>query len=53
MTPRQKELVKSSFAAVEPIADVAASIFYDRLFASTPRSGACSRRPTWPPSART
>jgi hemoglobin-like flavoprotein len=32
MTPRQKDLVKSSFAAVEPIADVAASIFYDRLF---------------------
>jgi len=36
MTPRQKDLVKSSFAAVEPIADVAASIFYDRLFALDP-----------------
>jgi hemoglobin-like flavoprotein len=33
MTPRQKDLVRSSFAAVEPIADVAATIFYDRLFA--------------------
>jgi hemoglobin-like flavoprotein len=36
MTPRQKDLVRSSFAAVEPIADVAASIFYDRLFALDP-----------------
>jgi hemoglobin-like flavoprotein len=32
MTPRQIELVRSSFAAVEPIADVAATIFYRRLF---------------------
>jgi len=32
MTPRQIELVRSSFANVEPIADVAATIFYRRLF---------------------
>jgi hypothetical protein len=32
MTPRQIELVRSSFTAVEPIADVAATIFYRRLF---------------------
>ena len=32
MTPHQIQLVKSSFAAVEPIADVAATIFYRRLF---------------------
>jgi nitric oxide dioxygenase len=32
MTPRQIELVRSSFAAVEPIADTAATIFYRRLF---------------------
>jgi nitric oxide dioxygenase len=32
MTPRQIELVRTSFASVEPIADVAATIFYRRLF---------------------
>ena len=32
MTPRQIELVRTSFATVEPIADVAATIFYRRLF---------------------
>ena len=32
MTPRQIELVRSSFALVEPIADTAAQIFYRRLF---------------------
>jgi hemoglobin-like flavoprotein len=36
MTPRQKELVRESFALVEPIADDAATIFYDRLFALDP-----------------
>lgn len=36
MTPRQKELVRESFAMVEPIADAAATIFYDRLFALDP-----------------
>ena len=32
MTPRQKLLVQQSFAEVEPIADVAARLFYARLF---------------------
>jgi hemoglobin-like flavoprotein len=36
MTPRQIELVRESFARVQPIADVAATIFYDRLFALDP-----------------
>jgi nitric oxide dioxygenase len=32
MTPRQIQLVRSSFELVAPIADVAATIFYRRLF---------------------
>lgn len=32
MTPENKTLVKSTWAMVVPIADVAASLFYDRLF---------------------
>jgi nitric oxide dioxygenase len=36
MTPRQIELVRSSFAIVAPIADVAATIFYRRLFELDP-----------------
>jgi nitric oxide dioxygenase len=36
MTPRQIELVRQSFARVEPIADLAATIFYDRLLALDP-----------------
>jgi nitric oxide dioxygenase len=32
MTPRQIQLVRESYAAVEPIADTAATIFYRRLF---------------------
>jgi hemoglobin-like flavoprotein len=36
MTPRQIELVRESFGRVAPIADVAATIFYDRLFALDP-----------------
>jgi len=36
MTPRQIELVRFSFAFVEPIADVAAQIFYRRLFELDP-----------------
>jgi len=36
MTPRQIELVRSSFAIVEPIADAAATIFYARLFELDP-----------------
>lgn len=37
MTPRQITLVKESFAQVEPIADVAARLFYDRLFTIAPQ----------------
>jgi len=32
MTPENKTLVKSTWAMVVPIADVAASLFYDKLF---------------------
>ncbi len=32
MTPKQKQLVQSSFEQVKPIVDVAASLFYGRLF---------------------
>ena len=33
MTPEQVKLVQDSFAKVAPIADTAANLFYDRLFA--------------------
>ncbi len=36
MTPRQIALVRENFAAVKPIADAAAAIFYGRLFALDP-----------------
>jgi hemoglobin-like flavoprotein len=36
MTPRQLELVQSSWASVEPIADAAAEMFYNKLFALDP-----------------
>jgi hemoglobin-like flavoprotein len=36
MTPRQIALVRENFAAVKPIADTAAALFYDRLFALDP-----------------
>jgi hemoglobin-like flavoprotein len=36
MTPRQIELVQASFETVQPIADKAADLFYDRLFSVTP-----------------
>ena len=36
VTPEQKVLVKQSFALVEPIADTAAALFYDRLFQLDP-----------------
>jgi hemoglobin-like flavoprotein len=32
MSPEQKNLVKSTWSQVVPIADVAATLFYDRLF---------------------
>jgi hemoglobin-like flavoprotein len=36
MTPRQHNLIRTSFAQVAPIADQAATIFYDRLFELDP-----------------
>jgi hemoglobin-like flavoprotein len=36
MTPRQVEIIRTSWTAVEQIADVAATLFYDRLFESDP-----------------
>ena len=36
MTPTQIELIRTSWASVEPIADVAASLFYERLFEQDP-----------------
>ncbi len=36
MTPRQIERVRLSWSAVEPIADAAARLFYDRLFEMDP-----------------
>jgi nitric oxide dioxygenase len=36
MTPEQVQLVQQSFARISPIADQAAVMFYDRLFAIAP-----------------
>ena len=36
MTPRQVEMIRTSWTAVEPIADIAATLFYDRLFEGDP-----------------
>ncbi len=36
LTPKQIQLVQESFAKVEPIADQAAAIFYQQLFAIDP-----------------
>jgi nitric oxide dioxygenase len=38
MTPREIELVQTSFEKVVPIADAAAKLFYDRLFEIDPSS---------------
>lgn len=37
MTPEQVKLVQDSFKKVVPIADTAADLFYDRLFAIAPQ----------------
>lgn len=37
MTPHQIALIRHSFAAVAPIADQAAALFYDNLFAADPQ----------------
>ncbi|HVH82045.1 MAG TPA: globin family protein [Stellaceae bacterium] len=36
MTPQQIQLVRTSFAAVAPIAEQAGTMFYDRLFTISP-----------------
>ena len=36
MTPRQVETIRASWTQVEPIQDVAATLFYDRLFELDP-----------------
>jgi hemoglobin-like flavoprotein len=36
MTPRQIDLIRASWSAVEPIADPAATLFYDHLFELDP-----------------
>ena len=36
MTPRQIDLIRTSWSAVEPIADTAATLFYDQLFELDP-----------------
>ena len=38
MTPAEQQLIRSSWNAVEPIADQAAAMFYDRLFELDPRT---------------
>ena len=37
MEPQQIQLVQESFAKVVPIAETAATLFYDRLFETTPQ----------------
>ncbi len=37
MTPSQQQLIRESFSKVEPIADTAATMFYDELFERDPR----------------
>ncbi len=43
MTPEQQILVQTSFAKVVPIADTAASLFYENLFQRDPRLRALFR----------
>ena len=40
MTPQQQDLIKTTWAQVTPIAEPAARIFYDRLFALDPHIAA-------------
>ena len=39
MTPRQVDLIRASWTSVEPIQDVAADLFYTRLFELDPALG--------------
>ena len=43
MTPMQAQLVRASFQLVEPIADKAADLFYERLFSAQPQLRAMFR----------
>jgi hemoglobin-like flavoprotein len=43
MSPADQELIRTSWAAVEPNADEAATLFYDRLFELDPRLKALFR----------
>ena len=43
MIPAEQELIRSSWPAVEPIADDAAKLFYARLFRLDPRAAALFR----------
>jgi nitric oxide dioxygenase len=40
VTPTEKQLIRSTWAAVEPIQDVASDLFYTRLFELDPRLAA-------------
>ncbi|HEV8696367.1 MAG TPA: globin family protein [Candidatus Limnocylindrales bacterium] len=40
MTPTEKQLIRSTWAAVEPIQDVASDLFYARLFELDPKLAA-------------
>ena len=52
MTPKQVAMIQTSWLEVEPISDVAATLFYERLFDLDPTSAASSAGPTWSSSAR-
>ena len=36
MNPHQEQLVRTTFAQIEPFADHVAALFYDRLFENAP-----------------
>ena len=43
MTPEDIALVQESWRKIEPVKDIAAELFYSRLFELDPRCGWCSR----------
>jgi hemoglobin-like flavoprotein len=52
MTPRQISLIQSSWTSVEPIADTAAILFYDRLFELDPALRRLFRRTDMAPQRK-
>jgi hemoglobin-like flavoprotein len=52
MTPRQISLIQSSWTSVEPIADAAAILFYDRLFELDPALRRLFRRTDMAPQRK-